>query len=82
MWSAATAAAEAAGGRAPGHLYLSVYFLLGVASLGSQFSSGLFLVYGSVNAARELYEDLVTKVHLSSTTAQHARIFMRQACRK
>jgi hypothetical protein len=68
VWSAATAAAEAAGESAPSHFYLSVYFVLGVASLGSQFTSGLFLVHGSVNAARGLYEGLINKVRFGVST--------------
>ena len=56
------------GERCP-HLYLSVYFVLGVASLGSQFGSGLFLLHGSVNAARELYDGLINKVRLSLAAA-------------
>ena len=62
MWSDATAAAEAAGGAAPAHLYLAVYFVLGIASVAVQFASGVFLAHGHLNATRELYEGLVRKV--------------------
>ena len=61
VWSDATAAAEAAGGAAPGRLYLTVYFVLGVASLGAQFTSGVFLAHGHLNATKQLYEGLVNK---------------------
>ena len=62
VWSDATLTAEAAGGAAPGQLYLAVYFVLGVASLAAQFTSGVFLAHGHLNATKELYNGLVTKV--------------------
>ena len=65
MWSDATAAAEASGGPAPGHVYLSVYFVLGVGSLGCQFVIGVFLARGHLNATKQLYENLVNNVRVN-----------------
>ena len=70
VWSDATVAAEAAGTSVSTHLYLAVYFILGISVLVAGFGSGVFITIGTVNAARLFYDDLATKVR---STTMHDR---------
>ena len=62
VWSDATAVSEADATPTDTPLYMSVYFVFGVATLAIMVLRSTSVVLGTVAAARSLHHDLLHKV--------------------